>query len=214
MSVSHAQPFPFHIGAAILAGGQARRFGGMNKAFLKVDGQTIINRMLAVLRPHFSEIIVVTDTPAPFNHFPFITLTSDVFPDSGPLGGVHAALAATVSDALFVAACDLPLLDGAVIEQALSRFQKRPCDILIPRHHGRIEPLHAVYRRRILPRLTQHLKTAEDKRIRAFFPAVRTDYWDVDGRAEIIESFYNINRPEDLEALTFIHQPGECHANS
>lgn len=201
------------IGAAILAGGQARRFGGVEKAFLKIDDIPIIDRMLAVLRPRFSEVMVVTDAPLSFNRFPFITLTSDIYRDKGPLCGIHAALASTQSEALFVVACDLPLLDGDVIQQALSQFRMRACDILIPRHRGRIEPLHALYHRRILPSLTRHLKTAEDKRIRAFFPAVHTDYWDVDGRAEVIETFFNINRPEDLKALNAIQQHRVCHAS-
>ena len=51
--------------AAILAGGKATRMGGRAKSFLVVDAERVIDRQLAVLRPLFSEILIVANDPGP-----------------------------------------------------------------------------------------------------------------------------------------------------
>lgn len=51
------------ISAAILAGGRARRMNGEDKALLEVGGQPILLRQLTVLRPLFTEILVVAGNP-------------------------------------------------------------------------------------------------------------------------------------------------------
>ena len=49
--------------AIILAGGLNTRMRGHNKAFLKIDGQTILDRLLLRLKSAFSEILLVTRQP-------------------------------------------------------------------------------------------------------------------------------------------------------
>ena len=47
--------------AAILAGGQATRFGGRDKSALLVDGRTILDRQLAALAPLTDDLMIVGD---------------------------------------------------------------------------------------------------------------------------------------------------------
>jgi len=49
--------------AAILSGGRNTRMEGRNKAFLEVDGRTILDRLIATLSPMFPEIVLVTRQP-------------------------------------------------------------------------------------------------------------------------------------------------------
>ena len=55
--------------AAILTGGRASRFGGRDKSALVVEGRTILDRQLAMLRgvPHLGEILVVGGAPRDFS---------------------------------------------------------------------------------------------------------------------------------------------------
>ena len=80
---------------AILAGGDARRFGGRDKSALVVDGRTILERQIA-------ELSAVT------NDLRVIRREDDLVPGCGPLGGLHAALTAAGGDTLLLFACDMP----------------------------------------------------------------------------------------------------------
>ncbi|RED16322.1 molybdenum cofactor guanylyltransferase [Parasphingopyxis lamellibrachiae] len=71
---------------AILAGGQARRFGS-DKAQALVDGERLIDRAIAQLEPQVSELIICG------RRLPARTCVADYpEPGLGPLGGLAGAL--------------------------------------------------------------------------------------------------------------------------
>ena len=53
------------LSAAILAGGQARRFGGRDKGALLVDGRSIRDRQIAELATLTSDILIVGGPESP-----------------------------------------------------------------------------------------------------------------------------------------------------
>jgi molybdopterin-guanine dinucleotide biosynthesis protein A len=77
----------------VLAGGQARRMGGGDKAFLKVSGKTILERVLARLNPYCSPILLnANGDPARFSRYG-LAVVADSIPDfAGPLAGILAGL--------------------------------------------------------------------------------------------------------------------------
>src|SRR5262249_3905399 len=94
--------------AAILAGGQARRFGGRDKSALLVGGRSILERQLDVLGRLTDDILLVgtsaVPTPVAIRGVP------DRVPFSGPLGGLDAALDAARDDRVVIVACDMPFI--------------------------------------------------------------------------------------------------------
>ena len=105
-----------NLAAAILAGGQARRFGGRDKSRLVIDGRTIIVRQLEVLQRLTSEVFVVASDTARFADVG-CPVVPDVVPASGPIGGLLTALERASVDRVLVVACDLPYLDGPSLER-------------------------------------------------------------------------------------------------
>src|SRR5713226_7854525 len=100
----------------VLAGGQARRMGGGDKASLKVGGATILDRVLARLRPHCNPIILnANGDPARFVRYG-LAVVADSVPDfAGPLAGILAGLdwaAAHAPDVAWIASApgDCPFL--------------------------------------------------------------------------------------------------------
>jgi molybdenum cofactor guanylyltransferase len=77
----------------VLAGGQARRMGGGDKASLKVGGKTILERVLTRLKPYCSPIILNANAdPARFSRYG-LAVVADSVPDfAGPLAGILAGL--------------------------------------------------------------------------------------------------------------------------
>lgn len=184
--------------AAILCGGRARRFGGRDKSALLVDGQTILQRQMAMLRTigELREILLVgggTHSEARTIH--------DLVPGSGPLGGIHAALTEAHGDAVFVLACDMPYVSAALASYLIGL--SRDADLVVPRTEDGYHPLCAVYTRACLEPLSRRLgerrlkviDLADDVRTRGV-PAEELDVFG--DRHRLLR---NVNTPMEYAAL-------------
>src|ERR1051325_2894985 len=82
------QSRPMHdVTAFILAGGQSSRMG-TEKAFLELEGQLLIDRMIDIAKPVAEQLRIV----GPKQKFAaFGQIATDIYQDRGPLGGIHAA---------------------------------------------------------------------------------------------------------------------------
>jgi molybdopterin-guanine dinucleotide biosynthesis protein A len=77
----------------VLAGGQARRMGGGDKASLKVGGKTILERVLARLNPYCAPIILnANGDPTRFSHYGLLVVADGIPDFAGPLAGILAGL--------------------------------------------------------------------------------------------------------------------------
>jgi molybdopterin-guanine dinucleotide biosynthesis protein A len=141
--------------AAILAGGQARRLGGIDKSALEVGTQSILDRQLSLLRGLTPHILIVTgDTSrAPATDLPVVV---DRVQGAGPLSGIYTALVEAPTDQVLVIACDMPFLTAPF----LTRLAARGVDVevAVPRSAAGRHPLCASYTRAI----AGHLKARID----------------------------------------------------
>jgi molybdopterin-guanine dinucleotide biosynthesis protein A len=191
-----------NITAAILAGGESKRLGGINKALLEVRGVPLIERVLSVIRPLFDRIVIVTNSPLEFGSYrPRCEILSDVMKNVGPLGGLHAALANARREAVFCLGCDMPYVSERLIRAQLALFDAGSCDALIPRHDGLIEPLHAVYVSRLHSRLRSHVEQERGNSIRSFLRDIRVAWMDLSASELDPKVFSNVNTPDDLRRL-------------
>jgi molybdopterin-guanine dinucleotide biosynthesis protein A len=142
--------------AAILAGGQARRFGGQDKSRLVVHGRSIIVRQVDVLQRVAGEVFVVARDPDRFADLR-LAVHVDRVPGAGALGAIYTALDAARGDRVIVVACDLPFLDDRLLIELARRAE--PADGAWVRTSRGVEPLVACYQR--------HARTAILAEIRA-----------------------------------------------
>jgi molybdopterin-guanine dinucleotide biosynthesis protein A len=149
--------------AAIVAGGQARRFGGRDKSRLVVEGRSIIVRQLEVLQQVAGCIYVVGGPQGRFSDLGLRTVP-DAIPGAGALGAIYTALVAAPSDAVLVLACDIPFLHAGLLHRLVELSTGRD-GAWISGQRG-IEPLLACYRQvatdRIRARLHAGLFKATD----------------------------------------------------
>ncbi len=116
----------------ILAGGQATRMGGGDKGLLPLGGTTILDHVIARLRPQVAELLLnANGDPARFAGFG-LPVVGDTIPGfAGPLAGVLAGLdqAAELGfDRIVTAAADTPFLPADLVArlEAESRGQAQP----------------------------------------------------------------------------------------
>ncbi len=189
------------ISAAILAGGAAIRLGGATKSNLIVDGRTVISRIMEAISSIFDEIIIVTNDPAEFSLYNDKIIVPDIFKGVGPLGGIHAALEASSSAAIFVIAGDMPLISREIIIDQISFFRKSQPEVLIPRIGDYLEPLHSIYKRSILTRIEGYIRNDNDKAVWNFINSTLVEYFEPDDEIEAVNSFRSINSPSDADII-------------
>ena len=184
------------ICGVILAGGKNSRYGS-NKAFARVNGVPLIERVIEVLRVVFKEIILITNTP---NEYAYLGLPMymDIIKNIGPLGGIHAGLSFMSHSRGFFVACDMPYLSEDLI-----RYMARNMgtfSAVVPRISWKIEPLHALYDKKCLASVKQLIACGTNQVVQ-FFDNISVRYVEEDEirrfDPELI-SFFNVNTPKQL----------------
>jgi molybdenum cofactor guanylyltransferase len=182
----------------ILAGGLSSRYGGENKAFLRIAGIRILDRLFSVFRSLFDEIILVTNNPREFLDWDAMIVT-DIFPMRSSLTGIHAGLFYARHPFAFISACDTPFLKRSVIQAVLDGLEAE-IDIVIPQTSAGVEPLCAAYSRRCLKPAEDHLRANRFKVQLALSRCRTKKIPEAVLRASDpdLVSFFNINTPEDM----------------
>ena len=184
----------------ILSGGKSNRLGGLNKAFIKVRGERLIEKTLRIYRELFQEVLIVTNSPLDYLEFDAAIVT-DIIPGKASLGGIYTGLFFTNSEYAFVTACDMPFLNAQFIRFIMTKMGQH--DIIVPRSVDGLQPLHAVYSRNLLKPI-RRLIDANQLKITELFkkhkvleiPREESLSFDPEDRL-----FMNINTPEDLVRL-------------
>jgi len=189
------------ISGVILAGGASRRFGGITKSNIVVDGEKIISRIISTINDLFSEIIIITNTPSEFQDLSRYRVASDHFQNAGPLAGIHSGLKSSENDAIFVFAGDMPFLSKEIIEEQTRQFRLNESEVLIPRIGELIEPLHSIYRVSVLPRMERFLAEGKNRAVRDFLSGLHVDYFILQDSEENRRAFTNINSQGDIDRI-------------
>ena len=187
-----------NISGVILAGGQSSRMG-FPKYLLPIGGRTIIENTIEILEPFFEELLLVTDNRERFRWLEGITIIEDLIRGCGPQGGIYTGLKTMSNQKGLFVACDMPFLHSGPLERVLTIAQKDDNLCVVPLVRGRIEPLHAVYSKRLLPRIERVLSQGRLS-LKELLKNNGCRYLKVE-KSEV-EAFTNINTPEDLKEFS------------
>lgn len=190
----------------VLAGGASRRMG-RPKALLVLNGETMVERQLRVLRSVTRRALVVgwpsnVPWPAKIKNLSGVHRLPDSQPGTGPLGGIYTGLTHSMSEFNLFIGCDMPFVEPELLQFLCRRALKSGGDVTVPKsHQRRLEPLCAVYRRRTLGAILASLKVGEYK-VSRFFPSVNCEVipWREIAKAGFpAHVFDNMNVGEDFE---------------
>ncbi|MCD8139400.1 MAG: molybdopterin-guanine dinucleotide biosynthesis protein B [Planctomycetaceae bacterium] len=186
------------IGAVILAGGEAKRMGGRDKATLEMCGETFLHRLAGELR-RYDEVFLSVDRPGRLN-LPGAIPVVDARPGHGPMGGIASALGACRSDALLAVAVDMPLFTAG-LGRYLAAFYDTGCDAVVAMDRtGRLHPLCGIYGTSCLPVLERCLDEGV-YRLHDALARLRVRYAPLEHSIYDDTSVANINTPEQFAAL-------------
>ena len=182
----------------VLAGGSSQRMG-RNKAFLQLEGMSLIERVIERLAMVCAELLVVAGDVQPYTGLG-VRLVEDRFRGVGVLGGLHAGLEAATYDLAMAVGCDMPFLNPGLLRAFVGWADG--VDVAVLRQGDQVEPLHGAYRRTCLPAMGAAIR-AQRRRIISFFPQVRVRYVTPEDAILIdpnLRSFRNINTPAEWES--------------
>lgn len=174
---------------------------GRDKALLVFGSMTLLEQVVETVRAVAGTVLVVADRAERYALPEGVRALGDRFPGAGPLGGIVTGLEAAEMGYHLVTACDMPLLQPALLHLLLAEAEGR--DGAIPEVGGQLEPLCAVYHSRCAERLRACLETGT----RAVHRAVQVLDMKRIGEETLrradpaLISFTNINTPEDLARI-------------
>lgn len=153
---------------AVIAGGASSRFGSP-KAFARVGGERVVDRVVRALRAalgHDSVIAIVNDDRiAAEMGLPY---RNDELEGNGALGGIHAALLVVRErgrDGILAVGCDMPFLEPALMQKILTF--RGDYDVVLPESEGRrgVEPLCGWYATSCIPHIESAIARGDARMI-------------------------------------------------
>lgn len=186
------------ITGVILAGGQGRRMGGIDKGLQQLQGRPMAQWVLERLAPQVHSVLINANR----NLERYAEFGCEVLPDriggfAGPLAGLHAALAHATTPLLVTAPCDSPFLPADLVARLHAALSDGHAQLAVARSGDRVHRAFCLVRRELLPQLEAFLATGERK-VGLWHASLKVAEADFDDQAD---AFSNINSADELLAL-------------
>ena len=185
----------------VLAGGLARRMGGGDKARLRIGGRTIIERVLARLKPQCAALILnANGDPARFADTGLAVVPDSVPDFAGPLAGILAGLdwaakeAPDIADIVTVPG-DCPFLPEDLVARLSAARSRKGAPLACARSGEWRHPVVGLWPVALRGDLRHALVAEGLRKIEAW--TARHGVAVADWPAAPIDPFFNINTPED-----------------
>lgn len=185
------------ITGVILAGGQGRRMGSVDKGLQQLNGRPLVLWVLERLAPQVDSVSInVNQNFARYGEFG-CALVADRIPNHpGPLAGIHAALFSATTPLLAVVPCDSPFLPGDLVERLRAGMDAQDAELAVACSGGRVQRAFCLARRELLANLEDFLGRGERK-VADWHASLRVAEVSFDDAAN---AFSNINTAEELNA--------------
>ena len=145
---------------------------GTDKALLRLNSETLLERALHTAAKVANAIFIVGSRA---RYARYGGVVEDIFPDCGPLGGIHAALSITQSDMNLMLSVDMPGMESAFLAWLLQQARTGLELVVVPETRDGLQPLAAIYCRPLRAVVEQTLRSGQYK-IGNLFPLVPTRY--------------------------------------
>lgn len=188
------------VTGVILAGGQARRFGGGQKALLPLGGKPLLQHVIdRVQHQVWSLVLSVERETAVLEPFGLPQVADPQPGHNGPLGGLLAALMRLEGRAgwLLLVPCDAPFLPLDLAERLLQHAWTAQRPGAVVRYAGELQPTFSLWQNELLGPLETAVRVEGMRGFKEFFgrhPLAELDWPETEGRP-----FYNINDQASLE---------------
>jgi molybdenum cofactor guanylyltransferase len=189
------QPSTDGIAGLVLAGGQGRRMGGVDKGLRLLRGRPMVQWVLERFAPQVDELMINANQNGDvYRAFGYPVVPDRIEGFAGPLAGLHAGLTATSQPLVATAPCDSPWLPADLVQRLHGRLAQSGADLAVARTLDQPHPVFCLCRRSVVDHLSTFL-AGGGRKIDAWYATLHTVEVAFDDEAE---AFSNINTPEEL----------------
>ncbi|MDH4189882.1 MAG: molybdenum cofactor guanylyltransferase, partial [Betaproteobacteria bacterium] len=120
------------ITGIVLAGGQGRRMGGVDKGLQPLRGKPLVQWVIERLAPQVDEILVnANQNVEAYAGFGHPVVADDLGDFAGPLAGLHAGLKAARHALAVTVPCDSPFLPLDLVARLRDALGKHRADLAV-----------------------------------------------------------------------------------
>jgi molybdenum cofactor guanylyltransferase len=185
------------VTGVVLAGGLARRMGGMAKALMPLQGRPLLAHVVDRLRPQVQELLVNANADAAqYASFGDRVIRDEIAGRPGPLAGLHAGLVNARHPWVLAVPCDSPYLPSDLGARLMEAATHADAEIAVASAGGRIHPVFCLVSVGLAQPLGDHLMAGG----RAVMGWIETRRFVV-VEFEDAEAFANVNTPMELANL-------------
>jgi len=183
------------ITGLVLAGGRARRMGGIDKGLVDVAGRPLIAWVLDTLAPQTAKVCINANrSQAEYEAFGYPVIADRIGGYCGPLAGIAAGLEHCTSDYLVSCPCDSPLVPPDLVSRLQQQLQADNAEIAVAHNGERLQPVFALIKRSLLASLQAYLDEG-GRKIDTWYGQHAMTVVDFSDRPE---AFININTADDV----------------
>jgi molybdenum cofactor guanylyltransferase len=181
------------VSGIVLAGGQGRRMGGVDKGLQPLRGRPMVEWVLERLAPQVAEIIVnANQNVERYEQLGHRVVRDEIGGFAGPLAGLHAGLKAAKHALVCTVPCDSPFLPSDLVARLEDHLKGK--DLAVAKTGDQPHPVFALMKRQVRESLEAFLAQG-GRKIDAWYAALEVVEVPFDDEAD---AFRNINTIEEL----------------
>lgn len=186
------------ISGILLAGGQGRRMGGVDKGLQLLRGKPMAQWVIERFAPQVDELLInANQNLDTYTTFGYRVIADAIGGFAGPLAGLHRGLTEARNDLVATVPCDSPFLPRDLIARLHAALETRSAEIAVAKTSDHPHPVFCLCRRDVLPRLTVFL-AGGDRKLQLWYATLKVVEVPFDDEAA---GFTNINTEEELRAF-------------
>lgn len=179
----------------VLAGGQGRRMGGVDKGLQLLEGRPMAARAIERLAPQVEAIVVnANQNLDAYRAFGYPVVSDAVGGFAGPLAGLHAGLQAARTALAVTVPCDSPFLPVDLVARLRAALEANDADLAVAKTGAQPHPVFCLVQCRVLPHLEAFLREG-GRKIDAWYASLGVIEVSFDDQPQ---AFSNINTREEL----------------
>ena len=184
-----------NITGIILAGGQGRRMGGVDKGLQRLRGKPMVQWVIERFAPQVDDLMInANQNLDQYQSFGYPVIPDDIGGYAGPLAGLHRGLSMATHDLIATVPCDSPFLPPDLIARLHTALHTQQAELAVARTGNQPHPVFCLTRKSVLPGLTAFLQSG-GRKIDAWYAALKVTEVLFDDEAE---AFSNINTADEL----------------
>ena len=186
------------ITGVILAGGQGRRMGTVDKGLRELRGKAMAAWVIERFAPQVDEVLINANQNLDvYARFGYRVIPDEISGFAGPLAGLQRGLSEASHPLVATSPCDTPFLPADLVARLHAALEADAAQLAVARTGDQPHPVFCVCRRDVLPHLTAFLQQG-GRKIDAWYATLKVVEVAFDDQPD---AFSNINTQAELDAF-------------